>query len=158
MTNAIEGANGKSYVGPHIHGDVCGALIFLGGKLAKTLEVQMDGFAAPVVAAGSAPGWLWQLIGALSKLGTNFVAGLSNLNYIMIQGLSGSFWAAIGPLSQSNFYCCSHFWATFFFNTKQLAPSFFKQCHCHFRIAYAKTVWPSGLRRWLQAPVRKGVG
>ena len=21
-----------------------------------------------------------------------------------------------------------------------------------------KTVWPSGLRRWLQAPVRKGVG
>ena len=22
----------------------------------------------------------------------------------------------------------------------------------------AKTVWPSGLRRWLQAPVRKGVG
>ena len=24
--------------------------------------------------------------------------------------------------------------------------------------AIAKTVWPSGLRRWLQAPVRKGVG
>ncbi len=23
---------------------------------------------------------------------------------------------------------------------------------------YIKTVWPSGLRRWLQAPVRKGVG
>ena len=23
---------------------------------------------------------------------------------------------------------------------------------------YASTVWPSGLRRWLQAPVRKGVG
>ena len=22
----------------------------------------------------------------------------------------------------------------------------------------AKTVWPSGLRRWLKAPVRKGVG
>ena len=22
----------------------------------------------------------------------------------------------------------------------------------------SKTVWPSGLRRWLQAPVRKGVG
>ena len=22
----------------------------------------------------------------------------------------------------------------------------------------ARTVWPSGLRRWLQAPVRKGVG
>ena len=24
--------------------------------------------------------------------------------------------------------------------------------------AFAKTVWPSGLRRWLKAPVRKGVG
>ena len=24
--------------------------------------------------------------------------------------------------------------------------------------ASIKTVWPSGLRRWLQAPVRKGVG
>ena len=24
--------------------------------------------------------------------------------------------------------------------------------------SYFKTVWPSGLRRWLQAPVRKGVG
>ena len=23
---------------------------------------------------------------------------------------------------------------------------------------YDMTVWPSGLRRWLQAPVRKGVG
>ena len=23
---------------------------------------------------------------------------------------------------------------------------------------YGETVWPSGLRRWLQAPVRKGVG
>ena len=22
---------------------------------------------------------------------------------------------------------------------------------------YAKTLWPSGLRRWLKAPVRKGV-
>ena len=26
------------------------------------------------------------------------------------------------------------------------------------RRARIKTVWPSGLRRWLQAPVRKGVG
>ena len=26
------------------------------------------------------------------------------------------------------------------------------------REAPIKTVWPSGLRRWLQAPVRKGVG
>ena len=26
------------------------------------------------------------------------------------------------------------------------------------RCAFAKTVWPSGLRRWLKAPVRKGVG
>ena len=25
-------------------------------------------------------------------------------------------------------------------------------------LLYSKTVWPSGLRRWLQAPVRKGVG
>ena len=25
-------------------------------------------------------------------------------------------------------------------------------------LAFVKTVWPSGLRRWLQAPVRKGVG
>ena len=24
--------------------------------------------------------------------------------------------------------------------------------------ANLKTVWPTGLRRWLQAPVRKGVG
>ena len=24
--------------------------------------------------------------------------------------------------------------------------------------AFGKTVWPSGLRRWLKAPVRKGVG
>ena len=24
--------------------------------------------------------------------------------------------------------------------------------------SYAETVWPSGLRRWLKAPVRKGVG
>ena len=23
---------------------------------------------------------------------------------------------------------------------------------------HGETVWPSGLRRWLQAPVRKGVG
>ena len=29
-----------------------------------------------------------------------------------------------------------------------------------YRLTYMclKTVWPSGLRRWLQAPVRKGVG
>ena len=26
------------------------------------------------------------------------------------------------------------------------------------REAPIKTVWPSGLRRWLQAPVREGVG
>ena len=26
------------------------------------------------------------------------------------------------------------------------------------RLLSYKTVWPSGLRRWLQAPVRKGVG
>ena len=25
-------------------------------------------------------------------------------------------------------------------------------------VFYHKTVWPSGLRRWLKAPVRKGVG
>ena len=25
-------------------------------------------------------------------------------------------------------------------------------------LIFFKTVWPSGLRRWLQAPVRKGVG
>ena len=25
-------------------------------------------------------------------------------------------------------------------------------------IVHGMTVWPSGLRRWLQAPVRKGVG
>ena len=25
-------------------------------------------------------------------------------------------------------------------------------------VIYFKTVWPSGLRRWLKAPVRKGVG
>ena len=25
-------------------------------------------------------------------------------------------------------------------------------------VLHDKTVWPSGLRRWLQAPVRKGVG
>ena len=36
-----------------------------------------------------------------------------------------------------------------------------KQCRSlnHFlAIILNKTVWPSGLRRWLQAPVRKGVG
>ena len=26
------------------------------------------------------------------------------------------------------------------------------------RLLESMTVWPSGLRRWLQAPVRKGVG
>ena len=30
--------------------------------------------------------------------------------------------------------------------------------HVHWGSDDVKTVWPSGLRRWLQAPVRKGVG
>jgi hypothetical protein len=28
----------------------------------------------------------------------------------------------------------------------------------HLQLPNATTVWPSGLRRWLKAPVRKGVG
>ena len=28
----------------------------------------------------------------------------------------------------------------------------------HLSLPKAKTVWPSGVRRWLKAPVRKGVG
>ena len=30
--------------------------------------------------------------------------------------------------------------------------------HVNATYVLCKTVWPSGLRRWLQAPVRKGVG
>ena len=30
--------------------------------------------------------------------------------------------------------------------------------HMFEALMFFKTVWPSGLRRWLQAPVRKGVG
>ena len=33
---------------------------------------------------------------------------------------------------------------------------FFSHCSTDFNVL--KTVWPSGLRRWLKAPVRKGVG
>ena len=32
------------------------------------------------------------------------------------------------------------------------------QGYRHFEKLYIKTVWPSGLRRWLKAPFRKGVG
>ena len=31
-------------------------------------------------------------------------------------------------------------------------------CYVEMHLESDKTVWPSGLRRWLQAPVRKGVG
>ena len=42
-------------------------------------------------------------------------------------------------------------------NSKMKAP--LRQNNVRFQLANIfRTVWPSGLRRWLKAPVRKGVG
>ena len=47
-------------------------------------------------------------------------------------------------------HSCHYFWA----HSSRVA--FVAKCFCDF-FQHA-TVWPSGLRRWLKAPVRKGVG
>ena len=46
----------------------------------------------------------------------------------------------------------------FAFLKKKMLRVVFEMSNDKLYHAFDRTVWPSGLRRWLQAPVRKGVG
>jgi hypothetical protein len=51
--------------------------------------------------------------------------------------------------------CCARNWRHCCTPTLACSQLYFLEWH---RALVGMTVWPSGLRRWLQAPVRKGVG